>query len=409
MLVLALLCTFTSFAQERIEKSYTLYFRINRSDIDTTYMDNGRTVAVMFDDISTALETDGIAPDSLSIDAFSSPEGPVALNNRLAGERAESARRLLAGKFPQFESSKTLVGSGINDWNGLLNRISRDSTIVHKDVLSEILTNPDIKDKTAALRAQREAYAELRDRVFGDMRTATVTFSFLVEPVDEPELPVRDTIPALTPVEPEVHFETEVPMKEPVEEPVEEDQPEVLPPFYMSVKSNMLYDLAAVPNVGLEFYLGKNFSVSGNWMYAWWKSDRIAWYWRTYGGDLAVRWWFGKAAKGKPLTGHHVGLYGQIITYDFQTGGRGYLGDRWSYGGGIEYGYSLPIGRRLNIDFVLGFGYLGGEYKEYLPIDGHHVWQATKYRHLIGPTKAEISLVWLLGRGNVNDRKGGRR
>ena len=177
----------------------------------------------------------------------------------------------------------------------------------------------------------------------------------------------------------------------------------------MAVKNNMLYDLATVPNIGLEFYLGKNFSISGNWMYAWWKSDKIAWYWRTYGGDLAVRYWFGKAAKEKPLTGHHVGLYGQIVTYDFQTGGRGYLGDRWSYAGGIEYGYALPIARRLNIDFTLGFGYLGGEYKEYLPIDGHYVWQATKYRHLIGPTKAEISLVWLLGRGNVNEKKGGGR
>ena len=183
----------------------------------------------------------------------------------------------------------------------------------------------------------------------------------------------------------------------------------VLKPFYMAAKTNMLYDLAIVPNVGLEFYLGKNFSVAGNWMYSWWNSDKKAWYWRTYGGDLAVRYWFGKAAKEKPLTGHHVGLYGQIVTYDFEVGGRGYLGDRWSYGGGVEYGYSLPIAKRLNIDFNLGVGYLGGEYKEYLPIDGHYVWQVTKHRHWFGPTKAEISLSWLLGRGNENKGKGGKR
>ena len=45
---------------------------------------------------------------------------------------------------------------------------------------------------------------------------------------------------------------------------------------------------------------------------------------------------------------------------------------------------------------------MGGEYKEYLPQDGHYVWQSTKRRHWIGPTKAEISLVWLIGRGNTN-------
>lgn len=180
-------------------------------------------------------------------------------------------------------------------------------------------------------------------------------------------------------------------------------------PFYISARTNMLYDLALIPNIGLDIYLGKNFSLSGNWMYAWWKNDNIYWYWRTYGGDLGVRYWFGKAAKAKPLTGHHVGLYGQIITYDFELGGRGYLGDRWTYGGGIEYGYSLPIARRLNIDFNLGFGYLGGEFKEYLPIDGHYVWQATKRRQFIGPTKAEISLVWQIGRGNINAGKGGKK
>lgn len=150
-------------------------------------------------------------------------------------------------------------------------------------------------------------------------------------------------------------------------------------------------------------------SVAGNWMYSWWKNDPKAWYWRTYGGDIALRYWFGKAAEAKPLSGHHLGIYGQILTYDFEVGDMGYLGDKWSWAVGAEYGYSLPVAKRLNIDFNLGIGYLTGEFKEYLPIDGHYVWQATKQRHWIGPTKAEISLVWLLGRGNENVKKGGKR
>ena len=98
-----------------------------------------------------------------------------------------------------------------------------------------------------------------------------------------------------------------------------------------------------------------------------------------------------------------------MATYDFELGGRGYLGDKWAYGAGISYGYSLPVGKRLNMDFTLGLGYLGGEYKEYLPIEGHYVWQVTKHLHWWGPTKAEVSLVWLLGKGNANPRKGGAR
>lgn len=77
------------------------------------------------------------------------------------------------------------------------------------------------------------------------------------------------------------------------------------------------------------------------------------------------------------------------------------MGERWSYGAGLEYGYSLPIGRRLNLDFGIGFGYLGGEYKTYEPKDGHYVWQETRQRNWIGPTKAEISLIWLIGNKKI--------
>ena len=76
-------------------------------------------------------------------------------------------------------------------------------------------------------------------------------------------------------------------------------------------------------------------------------------------------------------------------------------------GGGLEYGYSVPIGRTLNLDFGIGAGYLGGEYKVYEPIDDHYVWRETRQRHWFGPTKAEISLVWLIG--NKAFRKGGAR
>ena len=188
-------------------------------------------------------------------------------------------------------------------------------------------------------------------------------------------------------------------------------------PFYMGIKTNMLYDLGAIPNIGAEFYLGANFSIVGNWQYSWWKSDKKSWYWRSYGGDVALRYWLGKASRNKPLTGHHLGLYGQMITYDFEVGGRGYIADSgfgkdksedaslgWNWAAGLEYGYSLPIARRLNIDFTLGVGYHWGTFKEYLPIDGHYVWQATKRRKYIGPTKCEISLVWLIGCGNYNKK-----
>lgn len=168
----------------------------------------------------------------------------------------------------------------------------------------------------------------------------------------------------------------------------------------------MLYDVALVPNIGMEFYAGKNFSISASWMYAWWSKNPNHRYWRIYGGDIEVRRWFGAS---QPLHGHHVGIYGQMFTYDVEFGGKGYQGPRWSYGAGIAYGFSLPVSQRLNLDFTIGIGYVGGKYYKHKPIDNHYVWQATKQRHYFGPSKAEITLVWLIGKGNINNRKSSRK
>lgn len=175
---------------------------------------------------------------------------------------------------------------------------------------------------------------------------------------------------------------------------------------FMAFKTNMLYDMAMTPNIGVEFHLGKNWSLGANWGYAWWKHDPKAFYWRTYGGEVDLRKYFGKQAKKRPLSGHHLGIYAQGVTYDFCLGHTGILSDL-SYGGGLEYGYSVPVARSLNIDFGIGVGYLGGEYKVYDPIDDHYVWRETRQRHWFGPTKAEISLVWLIG--NKAFRKGGAK
>lgn len=414
----------TAFAQqsedrkEYIEKKYTFFFPAGRAEIINDYKGNGHTLETMINDLNQTLASEGTVPDSLTIISSTSPEGPAALNERLAIQRAGNTRNLLIKSFPQFKADRINVTSSVNDWSGMVLTLRRDSTFQHGVEILKVLLDPRIENKDLAIRSKLpDEYNMLKNKMFDNMRTSSVTIrviktidnvdEFVVEEIqdelsaEEPS-PVKEDKPAMDTAVVET-------VQEPIEESVQQEEPsKEKKPYYIAAKTNLLYDAAIVPNVGFEVYLGKNFSVAGNWMYSWWKSDRVSWYWRTYGGDLALRYWLGRAAKEKPLTGHHIGLYGQILTYDIEVGGRGYLGDRWSYGGGLEYGYSLPLRQRLNIDFTLGVGYLGGEFQEYLPIDGHYVWQVTKMRNWIGPTKLEVSLIWQLGRGNINKDKKGR-
>lgn len=175
-------------------------------------------------------------------------------------------------------------------------------------------------------------------------------------------------------------------------------------PLYLGLKTNLLFDIILVPNISLEWAFAPRWSISAEYMHAWWKSDASHKYWRTYGGNAELRYWFGKKAVHKRLAGHHVGIYGGALTYDFEWGGKGYQAHKWSTNFGISYGYSAPIARRLNLDFEIGLGYLSGEYEEYEPKGDHYYWQATKNRKFFGPTRAEVTLVWLLGKDNMNKK-----
>lgn len=129
--------------------------------------------------------------------------------------------------------------------------------------------------------------------------------------------------------------------------------------------TNMLYDAALTPNIGVGINVAERVTVLADWMYARWNNRDKRRYWRIYGGDLEVRYRIGPHRKGSPLGGHYVGAYGSIACYDFQAGRShtGVLSDKYNYAVGVSYTYTLPLSARLNIDFNLGIGYLWGTYK----------------------------------------------
>ena len=387
-------------AAQDTRDSVRVYFRQGRSELDLSFGNNRNALESILKRLWEK-QSDTLRLDRVVFIGGASPEGGVARNDYLSEQRAKSLFAYLSRYVTLPDSVMTTEFLGRN-WQGLIRLVEMTPEVPYQEETLELLRDicgqsDDVADPLGRLTRFRNGvpYRYMYRHLFPKLRASQVQFRYrrIELPVMRDTVIIRDTVWLRDTVYIEVPVEVEAEKK----------------PFYMALKTNMLYDAALVPNIGVEFYLGKGWTIGGNWMYAWWHSDRKHNYWRIYGGDLNVRKYFGKKAKEKPLTGHHLGVYGGIVTYDFELGGKGYLGDRWSYHAGIEYGYSLPIAKRLNIDFGIGIGYLGGEYKEYKPIDDHYVWQATKNRHWFGPTKAEISLVWLIGRGNTNKGKGGAK
>ena len=77
---------------------------------------------------------------------------------------------------------------------------------------------------------------------------------------------------------------------------------------------------------------------------------------------------------------------------------KGYRGKYYA-AAGITYGYVRPLARHLAIEFSVGIGYLDTEYRKYTSYGNDLAWVSSGKYHFIGPTKAKISLVWLLTSG----------
>lgn len=402
-----------------------VYYRQGLYKLDSTYLDNRNSLNRLLDFFSTLSADSTRHLNRFHIVSGASPEGSTSLNKTLSKNRTNTISDYFLRHLPAGQSALITKNHVGIDWENLKVKVEH-SDMPYKEEVLQILNNTpewvvkngvvvDSRKKQLMTLRKGSCWRYIEEHIFPQLRRSLVEVEYTYVPIEQKEI-IDTEVPAITVAECcDSTSCTEKRDSTNVNAP--DIQPSPRSPFYMAVKTNLLYDALLVPNVGVEFYLGKGFSVGGNWMYAWWRNNNRHRYWRIYGGEVAVRKYFNRTTEGSPMNGHHIGVYGQIFTYDFETGGRGYMGGRpggtlWekmNYSAGLEYGYSLPIASRLNLDFVIGLGYWGGTYYEYLPMDNHYVWQSTQQRHWFGPTKAEISLVWLLGHGNFNVKKGGKR
>jgi hypothetical protein len=384
----------------------TLHFRVNSIVLEPNYMDNAYALDMIRRVFSDAdlLE----AMDFITITAAASPEGYTANNERLAEGRALAVKQWLTGEFPNMDHDRIFTFSIGEDWNGLRQMVWDDERVPYRtEVLAVLDSGESGEAKRAALRriGSGVAYDYLLEHHLPELRGAAAFMIYYkptpVVPVPEPMVfteyeYMTDTVY----VDRTIRVDSII--RVPVPVPAEEK------PYYWSVKTNLLYDLALLPDLHFEFSLGKRFSLELGGQWSWWTSNISHDYCeRIQIGGLEFRLWLGNRDKRTPLSGHFLGLYGMGGTYDVRwDAGTGYLSNL-SYSAGLSYGYSARLSRSFNLEFALSVGYMGGEYQTY------HIYDAPQNifyrdarfnRHYIGPTAARVSLVWLLG-GKNEDMK----
>lgn len=224
---------------------------------------------------------------------------------------------------------------------------------------------------------------------------AEVTDSLAVEPgVQEPVVEAADTVPVTLAPEPEP-----VVVEEPVEEPVSVVREYASTPWYL--KSNLLYDALLMPSLEVAYRFNERWSVGVEGNMAWWHNNGAHKYYQLATIVPEARYWFKPQGNRR---GHYVGLFAGGGWYDLENGGRGYQGE--GVMAGLSYGYMFPVGKYFAFEAGVGVGFMHTWYEEYLPIDGHYVYQQSSRLSYFGPLKLKFAFVWNIGRWT---EKGGKR
>ena len=387
----------------------TIYFHIDQSAVDSIYLGNNKSLR----QLHTLLSSHALASriDSLYILSYASPDGNRSYNERLARKRSLSVHEYLLRNYPSLDRNRIRLRPQGENWQELRQLIESDMEVpCREEVLQIIDLTPDTERCKYLLKKLNGGtpYRYIREHILDYLRRASVCM-VRMKPVAldsavscwaerMASIPVRVMAERNFLQRPVPPVRGSISVGSYVKRPV------------LALKTNLLFDLAMAPNIELEIPLGKHWSVSAEWMFPWWMFKNDKYCFEVLSGGLEGRYWPGNRKKCRALTGHFFGFYAGGGLYDLQWDRDGYQGEFY-IASGISYGYALPIGRNLNLEFSIGIGLLRTDYEHYHTLDNYQtlLWQDSGRYTWIGPTKAKISFVWLLNRKVKSMQKGGVR
>jgi outer membrane protein OmpA-like peptidoglycan-associated protein len=168
------------FYDDERDNALTVYYRINRYDIEAEYADNRQTLINLLAAIQ-AIQASGTARvERVVVAGFASPEGPFAFNDRLAWERAVSVKKYILDNGSMTDRAIT-VFNGSADWRGLRRLVEQDDQVPGQREVLELLDSRPKQDVGAQaghmnrLRTLHggRTYRYLADRIFPLLRNGT--------------------------------------------------------------------------------------------------------------------------------------------------------------------------------------------------------------------------------------------
>lgn len=380
-----------------------IQFPVGKSVIDVAFGNNAEELGKIRGNLDLIKQQEAVEITRVIITGYGSPDGGYSINERLSVERAQAMIDFMKNAYSSYFTDKTQfeISSIPEDWDGLRKLVEEDGYLTEDKKIQvynviDFFSDVDARDAELVKIDDGKTYRYMLNNLYPRLRRVYWRIDFRI---DETVLhQIADT----------VHTVVELPgdtvayssyVNKPVVKEVKE--PKKIIPYRptFSLKTNLLYWAALTPNLTAEVYFADKHSFAVEAGYGNWKINNATKDWK-YAILMATgeyRYWIDDTSKG-----HFVGVNGGWGKYNFRTTSQDVhgTGDQgYAYGGGILYGYALPVTRFFNVEFAIGVGYLrvdNVEYIKYKKPNGERVFLHNRDRHTnyVGPTKGSISLVY---------------
>lgn len=374
----------------------TIHFRHDRIVVDSTYLDNQNSLAVIKSSLESIISENKESVAAIIIEGSSSPIGHEVYNQLLSIRRAKKVEAYLRSISGFEDLNMEIVGKG-EDWQTFAEDIKASYARKNRqqllDILESDLTSKEKKQKIQRLDSDGTTWRHLVVNYMTTSRHAVTIVVVKKTRVSEVLPSVREFKAVL--VAPATGLAVHQTLPVVNEEPAQVKEPALKQKPIATVRTNLLVPAL---NAGAELSIGNNWSVAADYYFPWfWPTKKNKSCFELLGWSVEGRYWFGRDRQPQErLRGHSVGLYVAGGYYDFERNYRGMQGEFVSPG--LDYTYSMAIGRQknLNLQFTLAVGYIRswgrtynvyGDYGQLYPDQGTVIWD------YVGPTKAAVTLV----------------
>lgn len=383
------------------ESAYFLTYPQNHTFIIHDLGDNSVELARLDAFLRVALQHPDLYVKHIYLTGYCSIEGAYQVNNRLSRERVEQLYLYLRDRHPGIFDHDHSIASVAEDWQGL-SRLVRESSLEEREEILDIIHKvPSYDERERLLRRLNggRVFRYMEKHFFPSSRRVEVRIEYSLTPKAMPvvsEPLVREATPSAADNLATIGLPGVVARPRPMTD--------CRTPL-LGIKTNLLL-LAGVqsdlkhttftPNLSLEYYISKNWSVELGAMYSYWHYNHRQAFQGLSGYRIEPRFRVPFGERGPEM---FVGSYFRSGDYDLReaeprTGTLPAGGTGKYFDAGLSAGFFFPVWKNFGLEVGGRAGYIKTNAILYNAEEGRNVYGGRQRYNKFRVTNIGLNLVY---------------